>query len=413
MEEGGPRKYRPRKGYGAIRVRGILSPAAPPRSGTSIEGDGAQRPSGARVNVVRPFSIDPDIRKASTLPAWVYSDPAVFERAKDRIFARTWQLVADTDAVKVPGQTFPFTLLEGCLDEPLLLTRDRDDSIHCLSNVCTHRGNPVVEHAGVETVLRCRYHGRRFQLDGRFHSMPEFEETQGFPTSSDDLPRVAFDMWGKLIFASLSPAHDLDALLGAMRDRCGFLPVGDAVLDPSRSRDYLVGANWALYCDNYLEGFHIPFVHAALSSALDYGAYRTVLFGLSSLQIGIASGAEDVFDLPAGHPDRGQRIAAYYWWLFPNTMLNFYPWGISVNVVRPLAPDRTRVSFLSHVWDPSRVHRGAGAGLDRVEREDEAVVEGVQRGMRSRLYRRGRYSPTREQGVHHFHCLLAEWLSEE
>ena len=39
--------------------------------------------------------------------------------------------------------------------------------------------------------------------------------------------------------------------------------------------------------------------------------------------------------------------------------------------------------------------------------DDEAVVEAVQRGIRSRLYVRGRYSPTREQGVHHFHRLFA------
>ena len=91
-------------------------------------------------------------------------------------------------------------------------------------------------------------------------------------------------------------------------------------------------------------------------------------------------------------------------------MLNFYPWGVSVNVVKPMAVDRTRVSYLSYVWDPSRLERGAGAALDRVEREDEVIVEAVQRGVRSRLYQRGRYSPRRERGVHHFHCLLARAL---
>jgi choline monooxygenase len=90
-------------------------------------------------------------------------------------------------------------------------------------------------------------------------------------------------------------------------------------------------------------------------------------------------------------------------------MFNVYPWGVSVNVVKPLAVDRTRVTFLAFVWDPSKREKGAGAGLDRVEREDEAIVEAVQRGVRSRLYGRGRYSPTRETGVHHFHRLLAEF----
>ena len=358
----------------------------------------------------RDLVIDPDIRRAATLPSWVYADPAVFAEARERIFARSWQLVGDTDRVKVPGQVFPVTLLEGLLDEPLLLTRDRGDALHCLSNVCTHRGNLVAESEGVEQALRCRYHGRRFALDGRFVSMPEFEQAIGFPTPADDLPRIPFGAWDKFLFASLDPEGPLEDQLRELEARCGWMPLAQATLDPSRSREYLVRASWMLYCDNYLEGFHIPYVHAGLAGELDYGSYRTELFPSGSLQIGVAGEGDDVFALPADSPDQGQKIAAYYFWLFPNTMFNVYPWGISVNVVRPLAVDRTRVSFLSYVWDPSRLDRGAGAGLDRVEREDEVIVENVQKAMRSRLYDRGRYSPTREQGVHHFHRMLAARL---
>jgi choline monooxygenase len=82
-----------------------------------------------------------------------------------------------------------------------------------------------------------------------------------------------------------------------------------------------------------------------------------------------------------------------------------------VNAVTPLGPDRTRVTFLSYVWDESKRGSGAGTGLDQVELEDERLVESVQRGTRSRLYRGGRYSPTRESGVHHFHRMLLEALS--
>jgi choline monooxygenase len=356
------------------------------------------------------WSIDEDIRRAATLPAEVYSDPRYFAAARERIFTRSWQIVADTDAVRVPGQNHPFTLLEGMLDEPLLLTRDARDELHCLSNVCTHRGTLVCEHPGVDPVLRCRYHGRRFALDGRFLSMPEFEDAAGFPSERDNLPRVPFGTWGKFLFASLDPVAPLADLLAEVDARVSWMPLAQATLDPSRSRDYLVRANWALYCDNYLEGFHIPYVHAALADALDYGEYRTEIYPWANLQIGVASGGEDTFDLPPSSPDYGQKIAGYYFWLFPNTMLNFYPWGISVNIVRPLAPDRTKISFLSYVWDPTGLDRGASAGLDRVEREDEAVVESVQRGIRSRLYHRGRYSPDREQCVHHFHRLLQGFL---
>jgi len=113
----------------------------------------------------------------------------------------------------------------------------------------------------------------------------------------------------------------------------GFLPWRDLVFDPSRSRDYLVQANWALYCDNYLEGFHIPYVHGGLAQAIDYANYRCEVFPWSTLQLGLVQEGVECFALPAGHPDHGSRVGAYYWWLFPNTMLNLYPWGVSLNVV--------------------------------------------------------------------------------
>jgi choline monooxygenase len=359
---------------------------------------------------VAPFTIDPDITRAETLPAPAYSDPAVYDLARDRIFRRSWQFIAHSEAVKVPGQCAPVALLEGCIDEPLLLTRDRADRVHCLSNVCTHRGTILCEHGGVEKSLVCRYHGRRFDLDGTFRHMPEFEKAVGFPSERDNLPRVPFEQWGPFVFASLMPAGSFGDLVAPMRERLAWLPLHEFRFDASRSRDYLVNANWALYVDNYLEGFHIPFVHASLNEVIDYAQYATELFRCSNLQLGAAKPGEPAFDLPASSPDAGKRIAAYYWWLFPNTMFNFYPWGLSINVVRPLGVDRTRVSFLAYVHDPSKLDQGAGAGLDRVEREDESVVEAVQRGTRSSLYSRGRYSPTREQGVHHFHRLLAEAL---
>ncbi|MEK6676011.1 MAG: aromatic ring-hydroxylating dioxygenase subunit alpha [Planctomycetota bacterium] len=360
----------------------------------------------------RPFEIDVDICKAWTPPTWVYTDPNVYERIKDRLFARSWQLVCDADRVRVPGQVYPFTLLEGCLDEPLLLARDRSDRLHCYSNVCTHRGHLVCHEPGMEHGLRCRYHGRRFNLDGEFVSMPEFEGVEDFPSEADNLTAVPLGQWGPLLFAGVRPEGSLSEWLKPVKERVAWMPLDEFQFDPSRSRDYLVQANWALYCENYLEGFHIPYVHMGLNEALDYGAYRTELFEHSSLQIGIGQGGVDVFDLPRESPDFGQKIAGYYFWLFPNLMLNFYPWGLSINVVKPLAVDRTRVSFLAYVWKPEKVGSGAGTELDRVEREDELVVEAVQRGVRARLYERGRYSPSRETGTHHFHRMLAARLQE-
>ena len=91
-------------------------------------------------------------------------------------------------------------------------------------------------------------------------------------------------------------------------------------------------------------------------------------------------------------------------------MLNVYPWGLSLNHVQPIGPAKTRVVFAGFIADASRLGRGAGGALDAVEMEDEAAVLGVQRGIRSRFYRHGRYAPAHERGVHHFHRLLVQAL---
>jgi choline monooxygenase len=161
-----------------------------------------------------------------------------------------------------------------------------------------------------------------------------------------------------------------------------------------------------LYVDNYLEGFHIPFVHNELNSVLDYSSYETQLFDNGVLQIGFAKEGESKFDLPKNHVDYGKSIAAYYWWLFPNLMLNFYPWGLSINLVNPNGYSKTIVKYHGLVADQTKVGLGAGGDVDLVELQDQEIVEACFRGMKSSLYDRGRYSPKMEMGVHHFHRIL-------
>ena len=348
------------------------------------------------------YAVDPDITAASTLPGAFYSDVDAFERQRESIFARTWQWLGTLGDVAAPGSLAPRELLAGHLDEPLLLARDAAGELRCLSNVCTHRGNILVKAASRAEQIRCGYHSRRFDLAGRMVFMPEFIGVKNFPAESDHLPRVPFADWHGHGFAALDPIAPFEEFVRDLDARLGGLPIERFVPEPARSRDFDIGAHWALYVENYLEGFHIPFVHAGLNQVVDYGSYSSELFRYSNLQVALAKEGEAAFD-------DGTNSAAYYFWVFPNLMLNFYPWGLSLNLVEPQAIDRTRVAFRSFVWDESKLDRGAGSALDRVEAEDEAIVESVQRGVRSRLYRRGRYSPTRERGVHHFHRLLCEF----
>ena len=359
------------------------------------------------------YHIDPDIAKAQTLPASFYRDSSVFERLKEKLFYKSWQWIGDDRLLGESGTAHPFILMDGFLTEPMVLTRNSEGKLHCLSNVCTHRGNIVVNQTGRYKKLSCAYHGRRFTIDGRFEFMPEFGEVEDFPRECDHLHSFPLEQWGNWLFAGLNPLFDIRDVIGQMNERIDFLPLNEFVYRPERSKDYIVKAHWALYCDNYLEGFHIPFVHEGLNEALDYGDYETVLFDHMNLQIGYAKDSGELFDFPEDHVDYGKNIAAYYFWVFPNMMFNFYPWGLSVNIVEPIDTDKTRVRFLSYVLDDTKLDKGAGGGLDKVELEDEEVVEGVQKGVRSAFYKAGRFSTTREKGVHHFHKLIASFLNKD
>ncbi|MEP7155391.1 MAG: SRPBCC family protein [Betaproteobacteria bacterium] len=358
------------------------------------------------------YQVDADITLASTLDSAFYHDEAAHRIARERVFARTWQWLGDLADVATPASLSPRDLLPGMLDQPLLLSRDTVGDLRCLSNVCTHRGNLLVKAPCQASQIRCGYHSRRFDMRGRMTFMPEFGAAKNFPSPADDLPNVPFGPWGNHAFASLDPIASLDEFLAPVKKRMSWLPLDSFAFDATQSRDYVIDANWALYVENYLEGFHIPFVHAGLNQTVDYGSYSTELHRFASLQLAMAKEGESYFYLPPHSPESGQKVAAYYWWIFPNLMLNFYPWGLSLNLVQPEGVGRTRVAFRSYVWKREKMASGAGAALHEVEMEDEAIVLAVQRGTASPLYDCGRYSPTREQGTHHFHRLLCEFLNE-
>ncbi len=353
------------------------------------------------------FHVDPDITVARTLDKAFYLDEAVYRQAREQVFAAAWHWLGPLTDVADPGSLAPHDLLPGLLDEAVLLSRDAAGTLRCLSNVCTHRANRLVDAPCKAEHIRCSYHSRRFELNGQLRFMPGFEGARNFPSNRDHLPQLALGEWAGHGFTSLAPALPLSKWLGEMQQRLAWLPVHQWQADTSRSRTFEFDAHWALYVENYLEGLHIPFVHPALNQTLDMARYRYELGAASVLQLALAHDGEAAFEPPAGTQDHGLRVAAYYWWLYPNLMFNVYPWGLSVNVVQPLGPSRSRVLFRSFVADASLLGQGAGGALDPVEMEDEAVVLGVQRGIRSRLYSTGRYSPAHEQGTHHFHRLLA------
>ncbi len=357
------------------------------------------------------FEIDADIRKARTPPSELYTSASWFARQRDKVFPRCWHFVSHSHGLDEPGTARPFVLLEGCLDVPLLLVRDLHGELRGLSNVCTHRGNLIVEGEWKLDSLRCRYHGRRFHLDGTFAYTPGFEKAEGFPSKADYLPKVPVAAWRGLIFSGLRPALNAEDMVAPIEKRLDGLGVTDWRFVPNAGGDYTVDANWVLYCDNALEGFHTDSIHAAFGDRHGRRRHPPETWSHGSVRLIEARDGEATFDLPRQHPDYGERVAAYHFWIFPATFLNVHPWGLLLVSVQPVDVTHTRIRHRVFVGDPAKVPDGLMNDLHHREIEDEAVVSAVQRGMRSQLYAGGRYAPEAEGAVHSFHRLLAGWMA--
>jgi len=357
-------------------------------------------------------TVNKNIKNASTLDGKFYSSSKYFLKSLDLIFARSWHFVERNSIVSNNNDIYPFELKTGIYNEPLILVNKKNE-INCLSNVCTHRGNILIKEKCNLKKITCNYHGRQFNTCGKFQFMPETNGMKKFPAKNDNLNVVEIKSWKQFLFANIDPVFKFNDLVKDMNNRVGWMPIEDFQFNKSLSKEYIVNANWALYCDNYLEGFHIPFIHNDLNNVLDFSNYQNEIFNYSNLQIGIAKKNDICFDIPNDSIDYGKKIAAYYFWLFPNMMFNFYPWGLSLNIVTPISFNKTKVIFKSYVWDEDKLNIGAGNDLDKVEKEDEEVVENVQKGVASRLYTRGRFSPSMEKGVHHFHILISEFLNNK
>jgi choline monooxygenase len=167
--------------------------------------------------------------------------------------------------------------------------------------------------------------------------------------------------------------------------------------------------------DNFLDGgYHVNSVHPALAGVLDYAHYRTEIAGHTSVQSSpIRSPDPKSEDASAAKVRTGAM--AYYWWVFPNFMLNIYQGTMDTNLVLPLGPDRCRIIFDFYFAETESAEAKARiaqsiALAHQIQFEDAGICEEVQRGLASRSFQTGRFSVRREAAGYHFHQLLARYL---
>jgi choline monooxygenase len=350
------------------------------------------------------------LERARTIPSSWYFEPDLFELERSTVFGATWQAVGRTAQVAEPSQFFTADVA----GEPILVLRDETGTLRAFHNVCRHRAARVMELAeGRCTKLRCRYHGWTYDLAGNLRGTPEFDGVQEFPREANGLPPVAVDCWGPAVFVHLgSNPPALAEYLAPMAEQTVHCKLND--LEFFARREYELECNWKVFVDNYLDGgYHVNTVHPGLAGVLDYSEYRTDVFGHASVQTSPMKPAETDGDNSAAMVRQGDF--AYYWWVFPNFMVNIYSGVMDTNLVLPISPTRCRVImdfyFATTGQPASESYRLQSVAVaDRIQQEDIDICAEVQRGLCSRSFDTGRFSVRREIAGYHFHQLLARTL---
>ncbi|MDH3588459.1 MAG: aromatic ring-hydroxylating dioxygenase subunit alpha [Gammaproteobacteria bacterium] len=354
-----------------------------------------ERPDALSDSLLAASSLD----QAWTLPGSWYTDPAVYRYELEHVFASAWQLIGHRNSLAKAGDF----LVSDIAGAPVLAVRDRSDKIRAFYNVCRHRAGPVATGHGNCTLLRCRYHGWVYELDGSLRHAPEMDGTRNFDATTIGLEGLELGVTDSLLFVRNSGESalvaDIARVVREINDRIGPQTLGSHRLYQRVSYD--MRCNWKVYVDNYLEGYHIPQVHPELAEILDYRQYVTETFAGYSLQHSSIESATAAYS--AGD--------AYYYFVFPNIMLNILPGRLQTNVVIPLGPDRCRVDFDYYYLETEsaaareQITEDLSFG-DLVQQQDVAICQQVQTGLSSGSYERGRLSAKREAGVHHFQeCL--------
>ncbi|MFN8489055.1 MAG: aromatic ring-hydroxylating dioxygenase subunit alpha [Caldilineaceae bacterium] len=360
--------------------------------------------------MTQPLIFDSNLASASTIPASWYTDPARLDLEKQKVFRRTWQYAASLDQLRFPGNYVAVDVV----GIPIVLTRDTQGELHAFYNVCRHRAGIVAKGAGNRKTLQCLYHGWLYGLDGCLRTAPEFEDVENFRKEDFGLYPIRVETWGPFAFVNMDP--DAPSLLETLGD----IPKETEQFNFSgmrrvERRDYYVNANWKVYIDNYLEGYHVPVAHPGLYRELDYQQYRVDTFRYYSSQYAPIR--------PVRKEDAAGRVytalqgddKAFYYWIFPNFMLNIYLGMLQINIIVPLSHDRTLTIFEWFFSDPGTPEtwdnlQSSIAFSDQIQVEDIEICEYVWRNLQTGIYDQGRYSVKRENGVHHFHQLLAEFL---
>lgn len=363
--------------------------------------------------------------RSKTPPGSFYTDERIFERELEEFFYRSWINLGREEEIANPGDFFTREIG----NESVIAIRGTDGEARAFYNVCRHRGTRLVDVAE-GTKLRsivCPYHGWTYSAEGRLVGAPHTESLVDFSKEEHGLYDIPLESWGGFVWANLDPqAPPLRDEFGRFFAKFDRFPL-HTLRRASRST-YEVDANWKILVENYQECYHCAPVHPDLNRITPYlsgevrdyfvdGASRVPFSG------GTMEFAKDYTSMTwSGYTNRPfldgmteeDRHRVYYYAIFPNLFFSLHPDFLMIHRTWPVTPTHSRVEC-EFYFDPATMARTDFNPSDAVElwdlinRQDWAVCERSQKGMRSRVWKGGRYSDQEPQ-VYDFDRYVRERL---
>jgi len=323
----------------------------------------------------------------TNMPARYYTDPAIYELERQRLFRSSWQLVGPVSQVAQAGSYLAVELANW----KLFVLRGKDGVLRGFHNVCRHRGARLLpEGQGQCDVLRCPYHLWLYDQEGRLRKAPWFGDDPDFRVEDFPLEPISLDVWRGLLFVSIAPSQPLLQQLGALPAEVADFPIDDFQM--VESRRFVMRSNWKTYTDNFVEGYHVPGIHPGFRQAIQFEHFETV--------------AHDGLVRMTCPMKEGYFYGGKWMWLWPAWTLSVYPDGMNTSRINPLGPNETELIYHFYFADTSAAtavqRRHTIESNCRIVEEDFEICEETQKNYASGAFTSGPLSPRHEQGVAYF-----------
>ena len=293
-------------------------------------------------------------RQMRALPLWCYTSERFAEAEKQRVFLPTWSIVERAEVVPNPGDYHAMSFL----GVPLIVTRGKDDQVRVFANTCRHRGAKLVEGSGNCKAFRCPYHFWSYGLDGRFIGAPNYKDPDGKPLIDDinrhefGLAEIESGVWGGFIFVRFKEGpQTLEQHLGVLAETLASHRLED--MRCARKVVYEMDANWKCFVENYIDAYHIPYVHkdSLAQWKTPYTPYTPR--GQETLTFAHHEGSQLLLPFQGydGFPPMPQigsdRMGTFFCTLNPNMMMTLGSDGALVFQSEPISARKSRLTVSS------------------------------------------------------------------